>query len=132
MSEEVTPAAPDRRLEKRETLWILLALFFVAGWFGVIVGQESSYYPLYQLIFGIGSTVFIVRWVALDAAEQSFKLTTAWIFFFVIFSLLAVPAYLLRTRGKDSWRPILASLGWLFAFSIAMTFGGLIAGALGF
>lgn len=124
-------AAPDRQLEKRQTLWLLLALFFVAGWFSAIIGEKSSYYPLYQLFFGLGSTLFIVRWVALDAIERRFPLTPAWIFFFVLISLLALPFYLIKTRGVGSWRPILFSLGLLFAYSIAAGIGESIATAVG-
>ena len=123
--------APNRELEKRQTLWILLALYFVAGWFGAIIGQQSSYFPLYQLIFGLASTIFIVRWVALDAAQQRFQLTTGWIFFFVLVSLLAVPFYLFKTRGKSSWRPILRALGLLVIFGIAAALGEGVARALG-
>ena len=128
---ESPPAAPDRQLEKRQTLWLLLALFFVAGWFSAIIGEKSSYYPLYQLFFGVGSTVFIVRWVALDALERRFQLTSLWIIFFVFISILALPCYLIKSRGAQSWRPILFSVGLLFAYSIAAGVGEGIASALG-
>lgn len=123
--------SPTHQLEKRQTLIILLVLFFVAGWFRAIISEESSYYPLYQLSFGLASTVFIVRWVALDAIERRFKLTPIWIFFFVLVSLLAVLFYLLKTRGVQSWRPILLSLGLLFVYAIAAGIGESIATALG-
>lgn len=123
--------APDRQLEKRQTLIILLAIFFAAGWFRAIFGEESSYYPLYQLVVGLGSTVFIVRWVALDAIEQRFQLTSLWIIFFVLFSLLTVPFYLFKTRGLQSWRPILLSLGLLFVYGIAAGIGETIATSIG-
>lgn len=124
-------AAPDYQLEKRQTLWLLLALFFVAGWFRAIFGEESNYYPLYQLAFGLSSTIFIVRWVALDALERRFQLTTLWLVFFVVISLLALPFYLFKTRGLQSWRPILISVGLLLAYSIALGIGESIATAIG-
>ena len=123
--------APDFQLEKRQTLWILLALFFVAGWFGAIIGEKSSYYPLYQLFFGLGSTIFIVRWVALDSTERKFQLTPLWIIFFVLISLLALPCYLIKTRGAQSWRPILVAIGLLFGYAIAAGIGQTIATAIG-
>ena len=128
---EAPRAAPDYKLEKRQMLWLLLALFFVAGWFSAIIGEKSSFYPLYQLFFGVGSTIFIVRWVALDALERRYQLTSLWIIFFVLISLLALPCYLIKTRGAQSWRPILVSIGLLFAYSIATVAGEAIASALG-
>ena len=129
-----SPPAPDRSLdrslEKRQTLWILLALFFVAGWFRAFVSEDSNYFPLYQLCFGLGSTIFIVRWVALDAAEFAFKLTVGWIFLFVLFAPLAVPIYLFKTRGKDAWRPILVALGLLLLYGITMGAGESVARAV--
>ncbi len=53
--------SPQYQLEKRQALVILLAIFFAAGWFRAIVGEESNYYPLYRLAVGLGSTIFIVR-----------------------------------------------------------------------
>ena len=131
MQSELPNSAPDRQLEKRQTLIILLALFFAAGWFRALIGEESNYYPLYQLAVGLSSTIFIVRWVALDAIERRFQLTSLWIIFFVLFSLLAVPFYLLKTRGLQSWRPILLSFGLLFIYGIAASIGEGIASALG-
>ena len=131
MQSELPDAAPDRQLEKRQALWILLAMFFVAGWFGAMIGAESSYYPLYQLGFGLCSTVFIVRWIALDAGQRRFNLTTGWIFFFVLFSLLAVPFYLFKTRGKNSLRPILVACALLFSYMISAGVGGGVATLLG-
>ena len=131
MQSETPQSAPDYQLEKRQTLILLLALFFVAGWFRAIVGEESSYYPLYQLSFGLASTIFIVRWVALDALERRFQLTPLWIIFFVIISLLALPFYLFKTRGVQSWRPILYAVGLLFGFAIAAGIGETIATAVG-
>ena len=123
--------APDRQLEKRQTLWILLAMFFVAGWFGAMIPKNSNYYPLYQLGFGLCNTIFIVRWVALDAAQRRFKIETVWIFFFVFFSFLVVPFYLLKTRGKSSLRPILLGVGLLLAYSISAGIGATAATLLG-
>ncbi len=122
---------PQYQLEKRQALIILLAIFFAAGWFRAIIGEESNYYPLYQLAVGLGSTIFIVRWVALDAIERRVQLTPLWLIFFVLLSLLAVPFYLLKTRGVQSWRPILHSFGLLFVFGIAASAGEAIANVLG-
>ncbi len=131
MQSEVPEASPAYPLEKRQSLWLLLALFFVAGWFSVIIDAKSSYYPIYQLFFGLGSTIFIVRWVALDALERRYQLTSLWIIFFVLISLLALPCYLIKTRGAESWRPILVSIGLLFAYSMSAALGGTIAKAIG-
>ncbi len=49
----------------------------------------------------------------------------------MLFSLLAVPFYLLKTRGVQSWRPILYSFGLLFVFGIAASIGESVASALG-
>lgn len=125
------PTAPDRQLEKRQTLWILLAMFFVVGWFGAMIPDKSSYYPLYQLVFGLCNTIFVVRWVALDAAQRRFPLTKVWIFFFVFFSWLVVPFYLFQTRGKKSLRPILLGLALLLGYSICAGIGGGVAAVLG-
>lgn len=123
--------APDRELEKRQTLWILLGLFFVAGWFSAIIGEKSEYYPLFQMIVGLGGTAFIVRWVMLDALERRFQLTPLWIIFFILISLLAVPCYFIKTRGVKSWRPILLALGLLLLYSITAGIAELIAKAVG-
>lgn len=131
MQSEIPNSSPEYQLEKRQTLIILFVLFFVAGWFRAIVGEESDYYPLYQLVFGLGSTIFIVRWVALDALERRFQLTTLWMIFFVLISLLALPFYLFKTRGVQSWRPILYSLGLLFVYAIAAGIGETIATSIG-
>ena len=123
--------APDRQLEKRQTLWILLALFFVAGWFRAIIGEQSDYYSLYQLVVGLGGTAFIVRWVMLDALERRFQLTPLWIIFFILISLVAVPCYLFKTRGLQSWRPILVALALLLAYSITAGIAEIIAKGVG-
>ncbi len=106
-------------------------MFFVAGWFGAMIPEKSSYYPLYQLGFGLCNWVFILRWVALDAAQRRFKLTRGWSLFFVLFSLLAVPFYLFKTRGKKSLRPLLVAFGLLVCFSISAGIGGGMATVLG-
>lgn len=122
--------APDRQLEKRQTLWLLLAMFFVAGWFGGIIPEKSSYFQLYQLIVSLGCTLFVVRWVALDAVQRRFQLNSAWIFAFVLFSFLPLPVYLFLTRGKAVWRPILLGCGLLIIYSLTLGIGQIIARAL--
>ena len=123
--------APDHQLAKRQSLLILLALSFVAGWFSAIIPPKSNYFPLYQIFVSVCATVFIVRWVALDAVERRFRLTSIWIFLFVFFSFLPVPFYLIFTRGKAAWRPIAALLGLVFGYSFALGIGQLIARSLG-
>ena len=123
--------SPDYQLEKRQTLWLLLALSFVAGWFSAIINAKSSYFFLYQLIVSLGATILIVRWVVLDSVQFRFKLTQIWIFLFVFFSFLVVPFYLIKTRDKDAWRPILSEIGLFFIYAIALGVGKNIATALG-
>ncbi len=96
-----------------------------------MIPDKSSYYPLYQLGFGLCNTIFVVRWVTLDAAQHRFKLTQGWFFFFVLFSLLAVPFYLFKTRGKKSLRPLLLAFGLLVCYSITAGIGGGVATLLG-
>ena len=131
MQSEIPSAAPNYRLEKRQTLWLLLALSFVAGWFSAIIDAKSSYFFLYRTCVSLGATIFIVRWVALDALAFKFRITQLWIFLFVFFSFLVVPFYLIKTRGKAAWRPILGEIGLVFVYSIAMGIGKTIATALG-
>lgn len=127
-------SAPPRdfALEKKQTLWLLLALFFVVGWFNVVVGEKSSFFPLYQFICGLASTILIVRWVVLDAVQREFKLSQWWFLGFVIFSLLAMPLYLWKTRGVAAWRPVLLCVVVLFAWGLAMALGQTAAEAVGF
>ena len=123
--------APDHQLAKRQSLLILLALSFVAGWFSAIIPQKSNYFPLYQIFVSVCATVFIVRWVALDAIERRFKIAPVWIFLFVFLSFLPVPFYLILTRGKTVWPSLLAFVGLVFGYSFALGIGQSLARALG-
>ena len=106
-------------------------MFFVAGWFGAMIPEKSDYYSLYQLIAGLGGTAFIVRWAMLDALERRFQLTPLWIIFFILISLLAVPFYLFKTRGKNSLRLVLVASALLISYSISAGVGATVATVLG-
>ncbi len=121
----------DNRIAKRQSLWLLLALFFVVGWFDAIIGEGSSYFPLFRIFSSILTTIFTLRWVALDAAERQFKLTATWGLLFVFFSIFGIPVYLVKTRGKASLRPLALGLGLMLIYSIAVALGQGIATGLG-
>ena len=103
--ETSTRALPDNRVTKSQSLWLLLALSFVEGWFHWIIGETSTWIQPFTLLTGVINLVFMVRWFILDAAERPFKLSKNWILFFVLFALLAAPVYFFKTRGWAFWRP---------------------------
>ena len=119
--------APDRELEKRQTLWILLALAFVEGWFSWIIGEKSSWMQPYTLLVNLVNIIFIVRWFVLDAAQRHFKLTQMWIFFFVLMALFAAPWYFFKTRGAQFWRPSGLAALFLLAIMVSATMGAVAA-----
>ena len=121
---------PDSSVIKTQTLWILLALAFVEGWFRWIIGEESSWLPLYTLLTNLVNVTFIVRWFVTDAAQHDFKLSRWWIMSFVLFALFAAPVYFFRTRGRAFWRPTGLALLFLLAIGVCAGLGAAIAQAL--
>ncbi len=121
---------PGPAVVKRQTLWLLLALFFVEGWFGFIVGEKSDYYPTFQLFCTLANTIFIVRWLVTDAAQRRFRLSKTWIFCFVLFTPIAIIFYFIKSRGAGAWRPIALAFVALLVFGIALQTGKSAAGWL--
>ena len=128
MNSELRNSAPDDGgLSKSQTLWLLLALFFVEGWFTFVIGEKSSYFPLYQLVCALANTVLLVRWFVLDAAQHNFRLTTTWIWCFVLIFIFTALFYFYKTRGARMWRPLLGAVGTFFAGVFSMGLGHSIA-----
>ena len=124
--------APDYQLEKRQTLWLLLALFFVAGWFSAIITEKSSLFLSLPINRQPGHPQFssCAGWCSTPCNSAS-KSRRSGYFSSCFFSFLIVPFYLIRTRGKNAWRLILAEIALLFVYSIAMGVGRAIATAVG-
>ena len=114
--------------DKKITLGILLALFFVQGIIDYILGNgevlaQLDAYQMYSLIRIVVNTVFFVRWFWLDAQERNFTFSKVFLMMLVAFGPITAVYYLFKTRGRQAWRPLLKMLLFFLVACVVFSLG---------
>jgi hypothetical protein len=115
---EAQDVQAERPRTTRTRKWIYLAAILietaVLGGIGVFVEDGSDIEKLVFFPDVILFTLFVRLWCGADAAERGFRLTRGLSLWIILCSLIAVPVYFFRSRGRRGFRAL--GLAVLFLF----------------
>ena len=133
---EFTPADPTLKRpghetglsEKRKILLIYIPLAaFASMMTGIVLGENQQTARLVQLVFGFVINVLALVWAKFDADERQYALSRFFPAAVLVFSVLAIAYYLIRSRGA---RGGLISTGLLISYIVGVMFALIVVGSI--
>ena len=133
---EFTPADPALNRpghetglsEKRKILLIYIPLAaFASMMTGIVLGENQQTARLVQLVFGFVINVLALVWAKFDADERQYALSRFFPAAVLVFSVLAIVYYLIRSRGA---RGGLISTGLLISYIAGVMFALIVVGSI--
>ena len=108
---------------KRNALFALLGLAVVGSIATWVFSNSELGYGLTMLLTLVANIVAIIYWCNVDAEERNFDFTLGQRIFIVLFALIGLPYYFVKSRGV---RNGLISTGYAFLFWLSMYFVGVV------
>ena len=102
----------------RQTIGLYLALTMLMGVLSVALAPELA--RTMDAIWLILSVAVPYVWFYLDAAERSFARTPRWSTGIILFSLLAVPVYLFKSRRRGRRLKAIGKALFVFCLSVLL------------
>src|SRR3954469_15297758 len=84
---------------KRIVLLILVIVWAIAGILEAVINHRGAGYVAYTVGHGLLTTFLGLLWVQYDSTERGYPLSKALKVMVCLFGAIAIPYYLLRTRG---------------------------------
>lgn len=121
--------------QKRRSLLIILAIYFVLGGVSVFFLENETVIKLLQAVTGLLSLYFTWLWCNLDAKFRDYQISTWLKVTIILFLVLGFVIYALKTRGSRGIITVLggilftgcsigiAVLGVIITYIIATVFG---------
>jgi hypothetical protein len=100
-------------------LWLVALMVVLAAMLGVIgcfVDEESSYI---DLLVGMPLLVSSIAWCFVDAKQRGHRIGRVMKLLLVLFFALALPIYLIQTRGWRGLITLLQAVGVAFGLGLA-------------
>ena len=107
---------PDRA--KRLVLVSVLCLWAFAGVIAGTLDKSSSAYGVLVLAHALGTSLLVLLWVHYDSETSDYKPSKALRLMICLLAIVALPYYLLRSRGAGGIVMILKAVGFLFLISV--------------
>lgn len=103
---------------KRIVLISVLCLWTLAGVMYGLLDESSSAYGVLVLAHGLLTSLLALLWVHYDSETRDYKPSKALRLMICLLAIVALPYYLLRSRGLNGIVTILKAVGFLILISI--------------
>lgn len=98
--------------QKRQALFKILVIASVIPFAEVFLARWWYDEKTWMIITAVATMFPMLRWCFLDANERNLRLSRFMQLFIVLFALLGIPIWFLRTRGIRGF----VSIGWMLLF----------------
>jgi hypothetical protein len=109
----------DQAAQKRTALMSLLGIAFVSSLATWVFAGEGLAYSISFILTAVAQLVAIIYWCRADAEQRNFEFTFGQRLFIILFALVGLPFYLIKSRGFANG---LIATGYALLFWILMFF----------
>jgi hypothetical protein len=106
--------------QKRVILAIIFCLMVVTAPVSLFIPETRGWQLAFELPIGLAISILVFLWATYDANERGFFISKTMAVVLVLFTVIAMPIYLLRTRGRAGFKAIAKLLLFLVAIVVAV------------